>query len=1025
MVWNTKLQPLVLSIALICIATALFGQSEAYQAKHFNHRKGLPAHIVFDVLQDTTGLIWLTTENGLIRFDGYEFMPFHNFQYSRAIEGDEFIIDVTKNQSGELAIVHGQKELSFELFNLETYQGWSPDFKEFPGKPIAIFTKKKGHTYFLVEDNSALIIYKLTADRSFEVIFQTSLLALEQEQTVNLFVDQTNSFWIGLEKGLHLFDSQGQLVKSFGQSDFNSEGAAVKTLFLHEDQKGIIRTAIKNEKGIYEYDSATQSFHRNLLIGDSDYFSQIWEDKKGNLLFKGSRHEMSAYITDLVCLLPSGKLKSFSYVKNITESIIDIYSQDFEEMLLIGAANGLNVINQAPSSFHTILDKKLTAGGWGRSIRGITGDQQGNIYIGTETNELFQYNSLKDSLFELPLKNIYKPKNRKYFGGRTIYLDNQEYIWSISSNNEKESYLHRFDLKTQETVTTVIEGLVTNFRYDGDRFFYFVIQDKIGDHARLMRFDKKTRFVKKWTDKEGLNPVLGKNGRSISGIDNDILWIGTTDGLVKIDLKNQQSKEIFLENKDKERYESQEIVAITETPDALWLGTAKGFVRWDKRKEIITEAYRDEDGLVSNTVCGILPDAAGNIWLSTFNGLSYFNKETNLFNNFYPEDGLSHYEFNRMAFYQDYQGKYFFGGMNGINIFDTKTVLQGNADNQLVLTKLLKNFTDSDSQMVQLAGFDKLTALTLSPKVSQFEFHFTMPNYLSKEIKYSAWLENYEEDWNFLGDNPKVRYSKLPAGDYVMHIKAADDKGNLAQNELKIPIVVQEVFYKKAWFQLLMMGLIGLLLVGISQYHANQELKVERLRTKLSSDLHDEVSGLLAGIAMQTDLMQMLTKEEENKERLIKIGETSRSAMSKMGDVIWSVDARKDKFSDLLQRMQEHAAEILQPLGIQYNFEIGDFNKNKKMDLKLRQNLYLIFKETINNIAKHSTASIANITLKNMGDLFYLTVKDNGQAKEKAANYKTGQGLSNLKMRTEEIKGELAILRENGYEVLLKVKRFA
>jgi len=97
--------------SLLLVAPALFGQSATYQTKHLNHRKGLPAHIVFDVFQDTTGLIWLTTENGLVRFDGYEFMPFHNFQYSRAIDGDEFIIDVTENQSGELAIVHGQKEL--------------------------------------------------------------------------------------------------------------------------------------------------------------------------------------------------------------------------------------------------------------------------------------------------------------------------------------------------------------------------------------------------------------------------------------------------------------------------------------------------------------------------------------------------------------------------------------------------------------------------------------------------------------------------------------------------------------------------------------------------------------------------------------------------------------------------------------------------------------------------------------------------------------------------------------------------
>ena len=363
--------------------------------------------------------------------------------------------------------------------------------------------------------------------------------------------------------------------------------------------------------------------------------------------------------------------------------------------------------------------------------------------------------------------------------------------------------------------------------------------------------------------------------------------------------------------------------------------------------------------------------------------------------------------------------------MNGVNAFDTEKVLQDGTDNQIVLTKFFKNFVDTDTQMVQIADLENLTDITLAPNYAQFEFHFTMPNYLSKDIRYSTWLENYEKDWNFLGDNPRVKYGKLPAGNYFLHIKAVDDKGNFGQNELKIPIVIQEVFYKTGWFQLLMLSLIGLLIFGVSRYHANQVLKVERLRTKLSSDLHDEVSGLLAGIAMQTDLIQMLTKEEANKARLQKIGETSRSAMSKMGDVIWSVDARKDKFSDLIIRMKEHAAEILQPLDIKYNFDIDDFNLDKKIDLKLRQNLYLIFKESINNIAKHSTASKAFISLQNEDNLFHLTIKDNGQAKLKKSVTKTGQGLSNLKMRTEEIEGKLTIYSKNGYEVHLKVRKFA
>jgi len=177
---------------------------------------------------------------------------------------------------------------------------------------------------------------------------------------------------------------------------------------------------------------------------------------------------------------------------------------------------------------------------------------------------------------------------------------------------------------------------------------------------------------------------------------------------------------------------------------------------------------------------------------------------------------------------------------------------------------------------------------------------------------------------------------------------------------------------------------------------------------------------------MQSDMVQMSVEKERAKNQLQKISDTSRSAMSRMSDVIWSIDARKDKMSDLLLRMQEHAAEILIPLGIDYQFDIDTFNTNKAIGLNLRQNLYLIFTEVINNIGKHSDADTVQIALKNEGNAFLLHVKDNGTVREtKADNKKTGQGLSNLKMRTKSINGDLTIVRDNGFEVKLKVKRFA
>ena len=108
------------SMLLLLFSTQILGQTKQFQLRHYNHRDGLPGHLVLDVSQDASDLIWMATENGLVRFDGYEFVPFNNFKYSREIQGSEFNISVTENQRGELAILHGQKSLNFELFNLQT-----------------------------------------------------------------------------------------------------------------------------------------------------------------------------------------------------------------------------------------------------------------------------------------------------------------------------------------------------------------------------------------------------------------------------------------------------------------------------------------------------------------------------------------------------------------------------------------------------------------------------------------------------------------------------------------------------------------------------------------------------------------------------------------------------------------------------------------------------------------------------------------------------------------------------------------
>ena len=222
-----------------------------------------------------------------------------------------------------------------------------------------------------------------------------------------------------------------------------------------------------------------------------------------------------------------------------------------------------------------------------------------------------------------------------------------------------------------------------------------------------------------------------------------------------------------------------------------------------------------------------------------------------------------------------------------------------------------------------------------------------------------------------------------------------------------------------------MFSALGLAFAGylIVRSRLLQKLKIERLRTKISTDIHDEVSGLLAGIALQAEVMQHLGKDEFDRNRLQKIAEISRKAMSRLHDVIWSIDSRKDHLEDLLFRMQEHANDVLAPLNIHYQVHITNLDLKMGIPIQIRQDLFFIFKEAINNVAKHAQASTVVVRLAQPNRFFEMEIADDGKpANEKKSG--SGNGMQNMKMRAQRIGGEIRCVHEKGMKVVLLMKRF-
>lgn len=175
-----------------------------------------------------------------------------------------------------------------------------------------------------------------------------------------------------------------------------------------------------------------------------------------------------------------------------------------------------------------------------------------------------------------------------------------------------------------------------------------------------------------------------------------------------------------------------------------------------------------------------------------------------------------------------------------------------------------------------------------------------------------------------------------------------------------------------------------------------------------------------ANPAMQSEVLE-LTASDKDKSKLRRIGEISRDAMARMRDTVWAIDARKDKLENLLDRMREHAEETLGPRGVRFDIEAEQLSLKQNLPANIRQNVYLIYKEAVTNAAKHSNGDTMLVTLKKTTTGFEMRIRDNGKMPEKA--YKTtGSGTSNMQMRAEKIGGTLEISREDGFEVVLRLK---
>jgi signal transduction histidine kinase len=324
----------------------------------------------------------------------------------------------------------------------------------------------------------------------------------------------------------------------------------------------------------------------------------------------------------------------------------------------------------------------------------------------------------------------------------------------------------------------------------------------------------------------------------------------------------------------------------------------------------------------------------------------------------------------------------------------------------IVLILLFPMALDAHLQIKQVQvnhlPISNIQNIVLLPK-SSIEVEL-MPS-ADSSLRYQYFLEGYDASaWQSV--HPVVCYTNLPGGTYQLIIKAKTKE--TYSNVITLPIVVENSVFEVWWFwpsvvfyAMILLGAAGYFFI---LYNFRQKLKVAHIRQRIAADLHDEIGATLSSIAIAAHLIEkkMAHPTPDLLSILGQIKVNSRETIQTIRDTVWTLNPSNDSLPQLVEKMRSFAYQILTSKDIVLEFDDHIANlQTTKITMDQRRNVYLIFKEAINNIAKHSEATTATVYLEVQKDGFFIRITDNGKGFDKTTNYE-GNGLGNFKKRADE-----------------------
>ncbi len=839
------------NVFIVCLLWLLVSGSPPSCAQniplHFRQlsvEDGLSQSTVHAIHQDRMGFMWFGTDIGLNKYDGTGFTVYQYSTSDSTAIASNFIVGIFEDSYGCFWIGTGYSGLNRfdrekEIFHLYAHDSHKKG--SISSNNIRAIFEDSRKNLWIGTAGGGLNLY----DRQSDSFIHFSQNGGDQSGIGSNFVssiaeDLNGKLWLGSPEGiLTRYDPEtkkGQSFKLFNEYRADLYNTTFSEVYVDSDNNIWFGTEI----GLYYYDQEKATFqhfvkgntNRNL---NADAVSSILEVEKGLYLIATDHGGLNIY---------NKKTGTFTYHLNsrLDETTISnnqLYSiyKSPDGIIWIGSFHGgVNILDKKAIKFQQYRNLVSASESLSnrKSVLTICEDREKNIWIGNDgqgidilnprTNKIQHLQSEKNNPYAI-LSNcvteIYRDRNDDLWIG--TYLEGMSKLdW------KSKKYTHyKHDSKNKESlggnnVWTILEDTKGNIW--------------IGTMGNGMdRLDKKTnRFTHYRNDPNDSTSLSNNDVFEVFEDNTGRIWVGTRNGLCVLNSENNGFTRYMSGNDVVNGIYGSWIYDIYQDCfGSLWIGTDQALNLYNPEKKAF-EHFQEEEGLNGNAVLSITGDKNDNLWIATNKGLCRFSIKEKKFRNFDVADGLQSNEFNYTSVLNSSDGRIYFGGKNGFNVFHPDSIVDNQRIPPVYLTKLtVMNRSISPklntSILSKHINFEK--SITLTHRQSVITFEFAALNYSnSHKNQYAYWLEGFDKDWNYLGNKHDVTYTNLNPGKYLLKVKGSNNDGIWNENGTTLQVIILPPWWKTWWFKIILYcSLASLLLLIYSlrgSFYRHQQKKL-------------------------------------------------------------------------------------------------------------------------------------------------------------------------------------------------------